>query len=347
MDALVDTLSSYLENPWSQSLGIFILSLVLTVVVRGILRFVLLGLVQKTKTEVDDILVLAVKKLVTYSIPVIGLMVALTPLALPTSFPERILFSVLAVLIIRSAINVVDDISKWLEKTLIERTASTMDKGLVPLLRKAVKMSVVILGILIILGQWGVQIGPLLGALGIGGLAVALALNTSLANVFSGIQLILDRSVNVGDKVQLESNETGVLLDIGLRTTLMRTYDNEVISIPNSQLANARIKNYTKPDASIRVSVNFAVVYGSDVAEVKRIVLDVISRLEDILQEPEPQVLFLNMGDFSLDMQARVWVDNYGKQFAKKLEMTELIYNTLNESGIEIPFPTRTVHMMQ
>ncbi|GMQ83076.1 MAG: mechanosensitive ion channel [Rhodothermia bacterium] len=346
MDALADILSSYLENPWSQSLGIFILSLVLTVVARLILRFVLLGLVQKTKTEVDDILIRAVKNLVTYSIPVIGLMVALAPLALQTSVPERILFSVLAVLIIRSAINLVDDISKWLERTWLERTASTLDKGLLPLLRKAVKMSVVILGVLIILGQWDVQIGPLLGALGIGGLAVALALNTSLSNIFSGIQLILDRSVNVGDKVRLESDEMGVVLDIGLRTTSMLTYDNEVISIPNSQLANARIKNYTKPDASIRVSVNFAVAYGSDVAEVKRIVLDVISRQDDILQEPEPQVLFLNMGDFSLDMYARVWVDNYGKQFARKLEMTELIYITLNERGIEIPFPTRTVHMI-
>ncbi|MCZ6705513.1 MAG: mechanosensitive ion channel, partial [Bacteroidetes bacterium] len=121
----------------------------------------------------------------------------------------------------------------------------------------------------------------------------------------------------------------------------------EVISLPNSQLANAQIKNYTKPDTTIRVAVNFAVAYGSDVAEVKRIVLDVISRQDDISEEPEPQVLFLNTGDFSLDMQARVWVDDYGKQFARKLEMTELIYNTLNESGIEIPFPTRTVHMIQ
>ena len=120
-----------------------------------------------------------------------------------------------------------------------------------------------------------------------------------------------------------------------------------MISLPNSQLANARIKNYTKPDATIRVSVNFSVVYGSDVPEVKRVILGAISRLDDILQEPGPQVLFLNMGDFSLDMCARVWVDNFGKQFARKLEMTELIYNTLNEGGIEIPFPTRSVYMMQ
>ncbi len=151
----------------------------------------------------------------------------------------------------------------------------------------------------------------------------------------------------MGDKVQLESGEVGVLLDIGLRTTLMQTYDNEVISLPNSQLANARIKNYTKPDASIRVSVDFAVAYGSDVGQVKGLILDAISQLDDILQAPGPQVLFLNMGDFSLDMCGRVWVDNYGKQFARKLEMTELIYNTLKKSGIEIPFPTRTVYMKQ
>jgi MscS family membrane protein len=288
-----------------------------------------------------------VKDVVTYSIPTIGLMIALTPLALQTSIPQRVLFSLLAVLLMWGAISLIDDMSKSLEETWQERTGSSLDKGLLPLLRKILKMSVAILGVLIILGKWGVHIGPLLGALGIGGLAVALALNSSLSNIFSGIQLILDRSVNVGDKVQLESGEVGVLIDIGLRTTLMQTYDNEVISLPNSQLANARIKNYTRPDATIRVSVNFAVAYGSDVAEVKRVVSDTISQMDDILQEPGPQVLFLNMGDFSLDMCARVWVDDYGKQFARQLEMTERIYDSLNESGIEIPFPTRTVHMMQ
>ncbi len=347
MDAIADMLSPYLENPWIQSLGIFILSLVLTVVARWSLRLVLLGLAQRTKTEVDDILTRAVRHVATYSIPVIGLMLALTPLALQTSIPERILFSLLAVLLMRGAIRLIDDMSRWLVETWQERTAYSLDKGMLPLLRKAVKTSVVILGVLIILGEWEVRIGPLLGALGIGGLAIALALNSSLSNIFSGVQLILDHSVNVGDKVQLDSGEVGVVLDIGLRTTSMRTYDNEVISLPNSQLANARIKNYTRPDATIRVSVNFAVAYGTDVAEVKRVVSVAISQLDDIMQEPGPQVLFLNMGDFTLDMTARVWVDDYGKQFARQLEMTDRIYNCLNESGIEIPFPTRTVYMRQ
>jgi MscS family membrane protein len=305
------------------------------------------ALVQKTKTKVDDIVIRAVKNAVTYSVPVIGLMVALTPLALTSSIPQRTLFALLAVLLMRSAISLVEDLSKWLEETWGERTDSTLDDGLLPLLRKVVKTSIVILGVLLIMGNWGVQIGPVLGALGIGGLAIGLALNSSLANIFGGIQLILDRSLNVGDKVMLESGEVGVVLDVGLRSTKMRTYDNEVIFLPNSQLANARVKNFTKPDVTIRVTVNFAVAYGSDVARVKQIVLDVISKLDDILEEPAPQVLFLNMSDYSLDMCARVWVDDYGKQFARKLEMTELVYTTLNKSGIEIPFPTRTLYVKE
>ncbi len=187
----------------------------------------------------------------------------------------------------------------------------------------------------------------MLGAVGIGGLAIGLALNNSLSNIFGGVQLILDSSINVGDKVMLESGELGVALDIGLRSTKLQTYDNEVVSLPNSQLSNARIKNFTKPDVRIRVTVNFGVAYGSDVAQVKDLVLDAIRKVDDILQEPEPQVLFLDMSDFSLAMSARVWVDDYNKQFAKKLEMKELIYNTLNQNAIEIPFPTRTAYMKQ
>jgi MscS family membrane protein len=343
----MEELSPYLENPWNQSMAIFAISLILTVILRWILRFLLSSWIQKTETKLDDILIKALRKLVTYSIPLIGLMVALTPLALPTPVPQRLLFSLLSVLLLISAIRLVHDVSGWLEKTWVDRTESTLDDGLLPLVRKATKTVVFILGALLILRQWDVQVGPLLGALGIGGLAIGLALNSSLSNIFGGIQLILDRSLNVGDKITIESGETGVVLDVGLRSTKMRTYENEVIYVPNSALANARVKNFTKPDATIRVTVDFGVAYGSNVARVKQIVLDAISRLEDIMEEPAPQVLFLKMSDFSLDMSARVWVDDYDEQFGKKLEMTELVYDTLVENDIEIPFPTSTVHVRQ
>jgi len=336
-----------LENPWLQALGIVGLSILLALIARGIFRFILIPLVRKTQTELDDIVIRATKKVLAYTIPVVGLMVALTPFSLETPVPSRILFSVLVLLLIRTMLGSIEEVSIWLQKIWITKTESTLNDGILPIARKATKTMVVIMGVLIILGEWKIQIGPMLGALGIGGLAIGLALNTSLANIFGGIQLILDSSIRVGDKVMLESGEVGVILDIGLRSTKIRTYDNEVISVPNSQLSNARIKNYTQPDVTIRVTVNFSVAYGSSIAHAKDVVLKAISNLDDISKEPEPQVLFLNMGDFSLDMCARVWVDEYGKQFQKKLEMTELIYNTLNKNGLEIPFPTRTVFIKQ
>lgn len=337
----------HLESPWMQALVIVVLTLLLTVIVRLVSRFVLIPLARKTKSDLDDVIIRAIQNFLFYSIPLVGLMVALTPFSLKTLVPRHILTSLLILVLMRILIVLTEDVSCWLEKIWVAATESSLDVGLLPLVRRATKTIVVIVGVLVLLGEWNIEIAPMLGALGIGGLAIGLALNTSLANVFGGIQLILDRSIRVGEKIMLESGEVGVVLDIGLRSTKLRSYDNEVIYIPNSYLANARIKNYTKPDATIRVTVTFSVAYGSDITEVKNVVTKAISGLNGILKEPGPQVLFLNMGDFSLDMSARVWVGDYDKQFAKKLEMVELIYNTLNENNIEIPFPTRTVFMKQ
>ena len=123
----------------------------------------------------------------------------------------------------------------------------------------------------------------------------------------------------------------------------MRTYDNEVIYIPNGNLANAKIKNYPQPDISIRVNVNFGVVYGSDPEKVKKVVLEAVKKIEAVLEDPKPQIQFLKMSDFSLDFVARAWVKEYVEAYSTQLKMTDEIYNALNKAGIEIPFPTRTI----
>ena len=336
---------SFLADPWAQAMAIFIAFIVLTVILHWSLKILFSALAKKTKTELDDIAIRALRKAITLVVPTVGLMVALTPLNLSSKAPHRILFSLIVVFLMRAVIGLTSDFANWLKHTWVKRTESTLDDGMLPLLRRVATGIIVILGVLAIFGKWEIQIGPILGALGIGGLAIGLALNSSLANIFGGIQLILDRCINVGDKVMLDSGEVGIVLDVGLRSTKMRTYENEVIFLPNSQLANAKIKNFTEPDSSIRVTVNFSVIYGSDVAQVKQLVLDAIQELDDILDDPLPAVLFMNMGDFSLDMSARVWVNDYGMQFGKKLEMTELVYNVLNKNNIEIPFPTQTIYM--
>ena len=149
------------------------------------------------------------------------------------------------------------------------------------------------------------------------------------------------------DKVKIESGEVGAIHDIGLRSTKLVTYDNEVIYIPNGYLANSRVQNYTRPSPKIRAHVSFGVEYGSDITQVQKVVLGILEKDKEILSDPEPTVQFLEMGDSALNFKAYFWVEKWGMAYGKKLEMTEAIYNGLNKAKIGIPFPTRTVHLVK
>jgi len=155
---------------------------------------------------------------------------------------------------------------------------------------------------------------------------------------------VLDRTFKVGDKVEIEGVQPGVILDIGLRSTKLKTYDNEVVFIPNGILANSKIKNFSEPDLSIRVNVKFGVEYGSDLKKVHTSVLGALKGIDDILKDPAPSVQFLNMSDFSLDFVARVWVRDYSRAYSMKLRVTDEVYHVLNKEGIGIPFPTQTIY---
>jgi MscS family membrane protein len=224
------------------------------------------------------------------------------------------------------------------------KTKTTADERLIPFLQKILKAVVIVLALIFAFNAWKINISPLLATAGIAGIAIGLAVKDSLSNILGGLQLVLDKTFKVGDKIQLESGELGVIMDVGLRSTKLRTYDNEVIYIPNGYLANTKIKNFTEPDLSIRASVSFGVEYGSDTKKVQKVVLEAIKKIENVLEQPEPAVLFLEMSDFSLDFVARAWVESYTDAYSTKLKMTDEIYNALNKANIGIPFPTRTVY---
>jgi MscS family membrane protein len=241
-------------------------------------------------------------------------------------------------------VRIIDNLTKgWLREWAF-KTDSTADDRIIPLLEKILKVTVIILGVIFIFSAWDVNISPLLATAGIAGIAISFAVKDSLTNMIGGLQLVLDKTFKVGDKVEIESGEMGVIQDIGLRSTKMKTYDNETIYVPNGYLANARIKNFTQPDNSIRVNVNFGVVYGSDTEKVRQVVLDALKKLDIVLEKPEPVVQFLEMSDFSLNFVARVWVADWGDAYNTKILATDVIYNALNRAGIGIPFPTHTVY---
>ena len=226
------------------------------------------------------------------------------------------------------------------------KTKSTLDDTLVHLLHSVLKITFLVLVTLYILGIWGVEILPLIGALGVAGIAVALALQPVLSNIFSGASVIMDKTVGVGDLIYLDNDTKGKIVKIGLRSTKIITFDNELIIVPNNKLADGVIQNVALPEPKSRVVIPFGVAYGSDINKVKKIILAELRKIENvILDDPEPSISFRKMGDSSLDFKAYFYVDDYGDRFNAVDEANTRIYNALNKAGIEIPFPQMDVHL--
>ena len=335
-----------IQNPWLHAaiiLGLFIIgAFILTFLIDKVFS----RIARRTKTKVDDLIIAKSRKPVFFLVILFGLHVALVRLGL-NNMLSNIVSSVGAlvfVYILGAGSGIV--IRAW-GKTLALKTKSRMDETIFPLILKTVNIVFIIVAVLWVFNIWQVNITPYLAGLGISGLVIGLAFQDSLKNIFGGISLILDNNFNIGDKVSLETGELGEILDIGLRSTKLKTYDNEIIFIPNGQLANMRIRNYVQPNPRIRVVINFGVEYGTEIEKVKKVIEPVLRKIKGASDKPYMNVVFLEMADFALLFQARFWVDDYREAYGKKLEATEKIYDALNKAKIGIPFPTRTVYMHQ
>jgi len=305
-------------------------------------------LCKNTDTDIDDLILDAAKKPLHFIILVLGLTVALVPLSLNSIAYEiffKFLISVAIILVTYFLVVVSTILIAALGKSLAKKTDSTLDDQLLPIINKVMDVILWVVGLVIVMKVWSVNISGVLAGLGIAGVAIGFALKDSLGNIFGGISLILDKAIQVGDLIKLESGDSGYVVDIGLRTTRIRNFDNELIIVPNGYLSNSRIQNYVLPDHSVRAAVNFGVEYGSDVEKVKKIVLGALKKVDNLSVEKEPGVFFMEMGDSSLNFTARFWVDDFTQRFASKEQATTHIYNALNKAKIGIPFPTRTIYM--
>ncbi|MGD2294799.1 MAG: mechanosensitive ion channel family protein [Candidatus Aminicenantes bacterium] len=344
MTASTDVLRFIWDNDYLRFSLILILSFLAAFIIKFIVTKILKPLVKKTKTKIDDLIIKSISSIIFYFVLFMGVKLGLQHFEFESPFVSHSIDTCIIVIFLLFFIRIIDNFSKHWMKEWKVKTRTTADERLIPLLQKILKAVVYILALFFVLSAWKVNITPLLTGAGIAGIALALAVKGPLENILGGLQLVLDKTFKVEDKVQLESGEMGVILDIGLRSTKLKTYDNEIVYIPNGFLANAKVKNFTQPDLSIRVNVNFGVVYGSDTERVRTVVLDAVKGIEGVLEEPEPVVQFLEMSDFSLDFVARAWVTSYAEAYSMKLLMTDVIYNALNKAKIGIPFPTHTVY---
>ncbi len=343
MDSVSNIFNSIIGNIYLKFLFILVVSVLVALLVKFIMRQVLKPLAKKTKTKIDDLVIKSISSIIFYIVIVLGFKIGIQHFQFETSIYSNIVNSLFVLIIMVMILRIIANFSTHWLKEWASKTESTADDRLIPLVAKILKVVTIILGIFFIFDTWNINLSPLLATVGVAGIAIGFAVRDSLANILGGIQLVLDKTFKVGDKVELESGEMGVILDIGIRSTKLKTYDSEVIYIPNGSLANTKIKNFTVPDLTVRVNVNFGVEYGSDPEKVRSVVLDAVKKIDTVIERPAPVVQFLNMADSSLDFVARVWVQNYTNAYSTKLKVTDEIYNALNKANIGIPFPTHTV----
>lgn len=211
------------------------------------------------------------------------------------------------------------------------------------------KVTAFSIGVLIILQSLGISITPLLTALGVGGLAVALALQDTLSNIFSGLQIIATRQIRQGDYIRLGGGEEGYVTDITWRNTLIRALANNLVLVPNSKLAGAIVTNYQLPDTDMGVLVQVGVSYDSDLEKVEQVTTEVaresLREVQGGVNGFEPFIRFHTFADFSINFTVILRCEEYVDQYLVKHDFVKRLHRRFRTEGIEIPFPIRTVQL--
>lgn len=210
------------------------------------------------------------------------------------------------------------------------------------LIERAIRYGIWVAAIIIILeilGLEGAIVTALAGA-GVAGIAVGFAAKDTLSNFISGIFLYSDKMFNIGDTVEIDG-KMGKVVDIHLRNTVIRGFDNKMMTIPNSKTANSMVTNYSR-SATRRISVPVGIAYEADLEKATKIALGVVDKDSDYLDDPKPGVVVTGFGDFSVNLEIRAWTKN--ENFLdKKVKLMKEIKMAFDKNKIEIPYPRRVM----
>ncbi len=320
-------------------LGIFIGTSLALLLLRSVSLRLLHRWSERTSSPIDDIVVRALSRPSIVWCLAIGLHLALSMSDLPDKY-LLYLVRTIRVLVTFSITMAASTIAGKIVRQSVQRTDLPLPTT--GLAYGVIKGTILAIGFVIILSQLGIAIAPLLTALGVGGLAVALALQDTLANLFAGIHILVEKSVRVGDTLRLESGQEGAVLDITWRTTRIRTLQNNIVIIPNNKLSQSVVTNYSLPEPRLTVQIPVGVDHASDPRQVERVLLDLVvraaSEVPGLLADPPPVVRFApGFGPTSLDFTLHCQVAAFAEQLAVISELRARIVERFRAEGIEFP----------
>lgn len=306
----------------------------------------LLTMAHKSKWAGDDLII---RTLSTWLIPwftVLGIYFGLKRVAMDEKYHQW-LENAITIFYILSVTIILAKILSGL--TAIRDTRSGKISSSSSIVGNIVKVIVYCLGIVMVLQSVGMKITPILTALGVGGLAVALALQDTLSNLFAGIQIVSTKKINTGDYIKLDSGQEGFVEDVNWRYTSVRVGANSIFIVPNAKIASIIVTNFDYPNKEYVFDTPVGVDYNSDLDKVERVTIEVIKGMqedvEDCVPDFDPFIRFQQFGASSIDLKAYIRVKDFSSQFKVRHEFIKRLKKRYEEEGINIPYPVQTLYI--
>jgi small-conductance mechanosensitive channel len=315
-----------------------------------LIRRILPRVVRSTAIDFDEALLKAIGPDIRWLVVILVLHFATVRLAFLGAGLKKALLDVYFVVGLAIAAGIVwqliDLAGKWYRDRVTQAGNEEQLGPIITLLARMGRVIVGVVGISILLSHFGINVIACSAALGITGLALSLAARDTLTDMIAGLTILVDRPFQVGDRIEIQEVGTwGDVVEIGARTTRIRTRDNRMVIVPNSTISKSQVVNYTFPDPRYRIQMDIGVGYGMDVEQVRRIIIDTVSRVEGVLTDKPVDALYVEMGDSAMIFRVRWWLESYVDTRQMFDKVNTALQGALDEAGIDMPYPTENLNL--
>lgn len=332
---------------WAVALGVILICYIGARILLFVTNKVVKKYTEKTKTLLDDILIDMLEEPLAVAITIGGLFWAISYLNIPNPNTESFFFKIALFMLV---LNITWMIARTADALitaylipLTEKTESSFDDQLVPIAQKGVKYTIWILGIVLALDNLDFDIGAMIAGLGIGGLALALAAQDAVKNIFGGIMIFIDKPFKITDRIQIHGYD-GIVEEVGLRSTRLRTLEGRLVTMPNSKFNDNEVTNVTS-EPTRKVVLNLGLTYDTT-PEKMSLAIDTLKEIaarHEAHIDVETPLGFNAFGDFSLGILFVYYIKKDEDILKVQTDINLDILNSFNEKGLEFAFPTQTI----
>ena len=332
---MFEELSTIIENKYLFAIILFLFLVVFIKFILIIVKTISRKIVKKTKTIIDDQILERTENplfttLIIVSFRYVVSFVEIAKEYLP--FLNNIIDSITIILITYTIYSIMSVFLEHYITKINKETKTNFHSELIPFAANFSKILFICIAFIFVLAIWNVDITPILAGFGIAGITIGLALQSTLSNIFGGMSLILDKNFNIGDEIKLDNELEGNILDVGLRSTKIRTKNNELLIVPNSVLATSKIINYAKPSTHLRIQIDFVLNKKDNVEKISKSIIEKSKKIDFIEPGTKPEIIINSIEEDKLKMKANFWINlTHINRNAAKEKLSEIVLDAVRK----------------